>query len=296
MIKIIAISTYLIALALFSLSSIFTSFIVDPATTVLLEVYVDFVLIIGGILYLRGVKRPKWLLLAAPAIVIQAYMAVTDGCSYINIAIWLIFLSPLFFFSYRVAFGKCLDEKIGVAEEKEKTKSKFSVLAAYFLIPIFILIVIASVYLYAGGGRYYFYLPFASKIAFKNEAYELAESYANEMLQIAKNGNNDWNKGNAIFSGNIVLGRLALKKGKTKEASEYLIKAGKTPGSPQLNSFGPGMGLAKDLLEKGETEAVIKYLELCKVFWELENDQIDQWIILIQNGKAPNFSMNSNYY
>ena len=161
---------------------------------------------------------------------------------------------------------------------------------------VFILLIIASVYLYAGGGRYYFYLPFASKIAFNYEAYELAESYADEMLHIAENENNDWNKGNAIFSGNIILGRLALRNGKISEANEFLLKAGNTPGSPQLNSFGPDMGLARDLLEKGETGSVIQYLELCKMFWELENGQIDKWIILIQNGKTPSFSMNSNYY
>lgn len=39
-------------------------------------------------------------------------------------------------------------------------------------------------------------------------------------------------------------------------------------GSPQLKSFGPSMGLAKELVRDGEKEAVIEYLKLCAQFWE----------------------------
>ncbi len=142
-----------------------------------------------------------------------------------------------------------------------------------------------SVCFFAYG--YTFFLPFASKIALNFEAKELAESYAKEMLEIAKQGNDDWNKGNAIFSANIILGRLALQQGDKIKAIDYLLKAGKTHGSPQLNSFGPGMGLAKDLLENGEKDAVILYLE---------HGKIDHWKAQIQKGIIPNFDMNSNYY
>ena len=56
----------------------------------------------------------------------------------------------------------------------------------------------------------------------------------------------------------MVLGLLALNQGNVKPASQYL-DAGSTPGSPQLNSFGPDMSLAQALLEKGERDTVLEY-------------------------------------
>ena len=64
-----------------------------------------------------------------------------------------------------------------------------------------------------------------------------------------------------------MLGRVALKEGNIEEAKHYLFKAGKTPGSPQLNSAGPSFGLACKLLEKGEKSAVLEYLDLVGKFW-----------------------------
>ncbi len=50
---------------------------------------------------------------------------------------------------------------------------------------------------------------------------------------------------------------------------KYLIAAGKSPGSPQMDSFGPNMTLAKDLLEKGERDAVLEYFMRCRKFWKM---------------------------
>jgi hypothetical protein len=48
--------------------------------------------------------------------------------------------------------------------------------------------------------------------------------------------------------------------GDIEEAKKQLLLAGKTPSSPQLNSFGPNMILAKELLDKGEKDTVLHYL------------------------------------
>ena len=96
-----------------------------------------------------------------------------------------------------------------------------------------------------------------------------AEKLAIEYLEIANIKKGNWNYGNAIHHANLILGRIALKNGDTLSAKKYLIKAGNTPGSPQLNSFGPNMLLAKELLEKGEKKSVIEYLNLTKKFWKL---------------------------
>ncbi|MEI6198193.1 MAG: hypothetical protein WCS42_28075, partial [Verrucomicrobiota bacterium] len=56
-------------------------------------------------------------------------------------------------------------------------------------------------------------------------------------------------------------------EGKPDEAAKYLLAAGKTPGSPQLNSFGPDFALAKELLILGQKEVVLQYLDLVGNFW-----------------------------
>ena len=122
-----------------------------------------------------------------------------------------------------------------------------------------------------------------------------AKEYADELLLLAPLYKSDWNYGNAIHKGNIVLGRLAVSNNEIEEAKKYLLKAGNTPGSPQLNSFGPNMTLAKDLLEKSENSTVIQYLELCRNFWEMGRDQLDFWIIQINKGKIPEFGANMLY-
>ena len=66
---------------------------------------------------------------------------------------------------------------------------------------------------------------------------------------------------------NVLLGRIALRQGNLKEAKQYLLKAGKSPGSPQLNSFGPQFTFARELLEKGEKSVVIECLDLIGNFW-----------------------------
>ena len=78
--------------------------------------------------------------------------------------------------------------------------------------------------------------------------------------------------GNIIHDANQILGRCALREGKLADAKTYLLKAGATPGSPQLNSFGPQMQLARELVEKGEKEAVLQYLDLVSLFWAPEQE------------------------
>lgn len=122
-----------------------------------------------------------------------------------------------------------------------------------------------------------------------------AESFALETLRIAETYKDDWNYGNAIHKGHITLGRVALRKGDIEEAKNQLILAGKTPGSPQLDSFGPNMMLAKELLEIGEKETVLKYLELCEEFWDLHLERLMLWEEQITNDEAPSFGTNLIY-
>ena len=93
-----------------------------------------------------------------------------------------------------------------------------------------------------------------------------AAQFASQMLK----DNRDpkaWSYGNCIHEANQILGLAALQQGHVADAKRYLLAAGRTPGSPQLDSFGPNMVLAQQLLKLGEKEAVLQYLDLVARFW-----------------------------
>ena len=126
-------------------------------------------------------------------------------------------------------------------------------------------------------------------------ALDKAKSYAEELLVQSQKFKGDWNYGNAVHKGNLALGRVELRKGNTVAAKQYLLAAGRTPGSPQLDSFGPNMLLAKELLEAGERDAVLEYLTLCGKFWDLHRGALVTWERVITEGRTPNFGPNLLY-
>ncbi len=100
----------------------------------------------------------------------------------------------------------------------------------------------------------------------------------------------DWNYGNVQHQFMILSGLLALYKDNDVErAKGYLALAGQTKGSPQLNSYGPDMLLARALLERGEFEAVDFYFEQCKTFWTMGIDLLNAWSAEVRSGRIPNF-------
>jgi thiol-disulfide isomerase/thioredoxin/tetratricopeptide (TPR) repeat protein len=141
----------------------------------------------------------------------------------------------------------------------------------------------------------FYMLKDLANIAYKAGDPNKAERYAKELLMLAPKYPKNWNYGNAIHHANIVLGRISLARGDIEDAKKYLIEAGKTPGSPQLNSFGPNMMLAKELLEKKETQTVLNYFELCGKFWQMGDKQLDDWSVLVKNGQTPDFGANLRY-
>jgi tetratricopeptide (TPR) repeat protein len=119
---------------------------------------------------------------------------------------------------------------------------------------------------------------------------EEAKAAAEQLLDEAQWHPKDWNYGNAIHKGHITLGRVALQSGDTAVAKRHLLEAGKTPGSPQLDSFGPDFTLATELLEKGEREAVTEYLKSVGRFWKMGRDHIERWVKVMEGGGKPDFS------
>lgn len=113
---------------------------------------------------------------------------------------------------------------------------------------------------------------------------------AAELVNQAEDTKSNWNYGNAIHVGNIVLGRVALKRGDAAEAANRLLAAGRTPGSPQLNSFGPNWTLAQDLLAAGDRASVLSFLDSCRSFWTSGRARLDSLAATIRSGGTPNFS------
>lgn len=123
--------------------------------------------------------------------------------------------------------------------------------------------------------------------AFSANDFSSARALIDEYLELADVYRCNWNYGNAIHDANRVLGLMSLEDGDVDEAANYLIKAGKSPGSPQLNTFGPELDLADELLKLGRYEAVTAYLKDIQSFWEMDDGRLDRWLASIEQGERP---------
>jgi TonB family protein len=140
--------------------------------------------------------------------------------------------------------------------------------------------------------RRYDLLPGLTKAALAAGADDKAVAYAKELLAAAEGDKKGWNYGNAIHDGHAVLGLVALHKDDVATARQQLLEAGKTPGSPQLNSFGPNVTLANELLQKGDRDAVLDYFTECRSFWKMGAEQLDAWSESVRKGETPAFGAN----
>jgi tetratricopeptide (TPR) repeat protein len=141
-------------------------------------------------------------------------------------------------------------------------------------------------------------LPQLAKAAFDAGEFEQARNYAIELLEKAASSEVPEffrNDGNAVHHGNLILGRVALQSGYVEQAKQHLVASAETSGSPQLNSFGPNMSLAKELLEQGERDVVLEYFTRCGSFWKSGTDRLQEWTSQVQRGVIPEFGPNLRY-
>ena len=94
-----------------------------------------------------------------------------------------------------------------------------------------------------------------------------AARLALEYLDLNRRTRRNFNYGNCIHDANQVLGLIRLHDGDVEAACDCLREAGLTPGSPQLNSFGPRMVLAAELVKVGKNLVVLEYLDNVARFW-----------------------------
>jgi len=140
--------------------------------------------------------------------------------------------------------------------------------------------------------RQFYMLDEVTKAAAYAGAFDKAADYAKELLSEAAKNADDPNYGNAIYDGNMVLGRVALRQGDIVKAGKLLLEAGRTTGSTQLNSLGPDMTLAEELIEKGERDVVSQFFVLCRRFWASGSLQLNAWSKTVGEGGIPKFGAN----
>ena len=85
--------------------------------------------------------------------------------------------------------------------------------------------------------------------------------------------------------GNVILGRVALAHGDKAEARERLLASLRVPESTNLPFNGPDLTLAQDLVDSGEKDAVLQFLEQSRSVWKFDRGQIDHLIKVV--GKSP---------
>jgi hypothetical protein len=132
-----------------------------------------------------------------------------------------------------------------------------------------------------------------------------AKSYADQALAMAaedrfKNARpitfESAAEGDAVFLGNLVLGRLALLDDNVEAAEKYLLLSGQiTNGQPTF--WGPNMTLARELLKRNRSKVVLQFLEEVKRFWRLDcagPQTADKWAAIILAGKLPDYNL--TYY
>ena len=102
-------------------------------------------------------------------------------------------------------------------------------------------------------------------------------------------------RGNGSYCAYSILGMAAINDGDSATAAELLLSAGKTPPSPARQTFGPNMILPQMLLDCGEVDAVLQFLDCCRETWYLGLPEIERWSIQISAGEQPDFGANLDY-
>ena len=70
-------------------------------------------------------------------------------------------------------------------------------------------------------------------------------------------------------------------------AKRELLEAGKSKGSPVLGSFGPELPLAQALLDRGERDTVLAFLDDLATIWSFRRPVVLAWQEAIRRGEHP---------
>jgi len=96
----------------------------------------------------------------------------------------------------------------------------------------------------------------------------------------------------------LIIGHVCLRRGDVDAAEHHLLAAARIDDpEPALCTFGPNMSLAQALLQRGRTDAVIEYFDLCSSFWKrlMSLGQLQRWRTDVREGRMPDFKANLVY-
>jgi beta-lactamase regulating signal transducer with metallopeptidase domain len=132
------------------------------------------------------------------------------------------------------------------------------------------------------------YIPHENEPA--SESFENARKYGEDLLLLAARNPGDPNREMAIFTGNITLAAVAMRRGDKRTAVRYLNEAAKVSGSDRL-SYDSGTNLytkvCANLLKYGERQSVIDFLQHYSQINVINRDYLLQSARLIQEGTKP---------
>jgi hypothetical protein len=72
-------------------------------------------------------------------------------------------------------------------------------------------------------------------------------------------------------------------------AKQLLAASAAGRGSTEIDSFGPNMIFAREMLQAGQRDAVLSFLEQCRTFWKDDLGRLDVWEAAIRKGQMPDF-------
>jgi hypothetical protein len=149
----------------------------------------------------------------------------------------------------------------------------------------------------AGGRPLAYDAQEAARLAFELFDPVKVRKYSQLCLELMKQPGSPYN-GDIIHLAHTFLGMMDWRDGQRESALAHLAAAGEIQGGPVTKSFGPRMELAKLLLEGGEKDQVLKYLENCKKFWSMEGGipKLERWIAAVQAGTPPDFGFLATMY
>lgn len=115
-----------------------------------------------------------------------------------------------------------------------------------------------------------------------------AQAQAQTLLELHRTHPHDDIYKSWLHESHQTIGRLALKNGNQRLALEQLQRSLQVPRTPQLQTVGPRIMLANELLEKGEKKRVLEYLDAVEKVWNIPSamDQLKKWRAEIFAGKT----------
>ncbi len=114
----------------------------------------------------------------------------------------------------------------------------------------------------------------------------VAAAKARDLLELANRGGGTPHSGYAFYEANVMLGKIALRKGQKSAAARYLLAAADAPASEELRYNPLLMNLPRTLIDWGVRDAVAQFLERVAPK-TLRAKELQGWAAQIRRGENP---------